>query len=122
MTQAENTAAAAAGSAAKVALVTGAGRRIGRAIALGMAQAGWDVAVHYRHSLAEAQQVVAEIAAMGRRAIALPCDLADEAAVRALLPQAAAAPRCCSAIWPMKRRCAGCWRALSRNSVRSAAW
>jgi NAD(P)-dependent dehydrogenase (short-subunit alcohol dehydrogenase family) len=94
MTQAENSAvpmAAAAATAAPVALVTGAGRRIGRAIALGMAQAGWDVAVHYRHSLAEAQQVVAEITAMGRRAVALPCDLADEAAVRALLPQAAAA-------------------------------
>jgi NAD(P)-dependent dehydrogenase (short-subunit alcohol dehydrogenase family) len=73
-----------------VALVTGAGRRIGRAIALGMAEAGWDVAVHYRHSLAEAQQVVAGIAALGRRAIALPCDLADEAAVRALLPRVAA--------------------------------
>jgi NAD(P)-dependent dehydrogenase (short-subunit alcohol dehydrogenase family) len=73
-----------------VALVTGAGRRIGRAIALGMAEAGWDVAVHYRHSLAEAQQVVAGIAALGRRAIALPCDLADEEAVRALLPRVAA--------------------------------
>ena len=73
-----------------VALVTGAGRRIGRAIALGMAEAGWDVAVHYRHSLAEAQQVVAGIAALGRRAIALPCDLADEEAVRTLLPRVAA--------------------------------
>jgi NAD(P)-dependent dehydrogenase (short-subunit alcohol dehydrogenase family) len=74
-----------------VALVTGAGRRIGRAIALGMAEAGWDVAVHYRHSLAEAQQVVAAIEALGRRAVALPCDLADEEAVRALLPRVAAA-------------------------------
>ncbi|MES2263607.1 MAG: SDR family oxidoreductase [Pseudomonadota bacterium] len=72
----------------KVALVTGAARRIGRAIALGLAGAGWDVVVHYRHSLAEAQQVVAEIAALGRRAIALPCDLGDEAAVRQLLPRA----------------------------------
>lgn len=73
------------------ALVTGAGRRIGRAIALGLARAGWDVAVHYRASRAEAQEVVAAIEAMGRRAVALRCDLADEAAVRALLPQAAAA-------------------------------
>ena len=78
-------------SAAPVALVTGAGRRIGRAIALGLARAGWDVAVHYRASQAEAQEVVATIEAMGRRAVALPCDLADEAAVRALLPQAVAA-------------------------------
>ncbi|MES2164654.1 MAG: SDR family oxidoreductase [Pseudomonadota bacterium] len=78
-------------SAAPVALVTGAGRRIGRAIALGLARAGWDVAVHYRASQAEAQEVVAAIEAMGRRAVALPCDLADEAAVRALLPRAVAA-------------------------------
>jgi NAD(P)-dependent dehydrogenase (short-subunit alcohol dehydrogenase family) len=76
---------------AKVALVTGAGRRIGRAIALGLARAGWDVAVHYRASEAEAQQVAAEIAALGRRAVALQCELADEEAVRALLPRAVAA-------------------------------
>jgi len=69
---------------APVALVTGAGRRIGRAIALGMAQAGWDVAVHYRHSAAEAQEVVQAIHALGRRAVALHADLAIEAAVRAL--------------------------------------
>jgi NAD(P)-dependent dehydrogenase (short-subunit alcohol dehydrogenase family) len=76
---------------ARVALVTGAGRRIGRAIALGLARAGWDVAVHYRASGAEALRVVEEIAALGRRAVALQCELADEAAVRALLPRAEAA-------------------------------
>ena len=74
----------------RVALVTGAARRIGRAIALGMAQAGWDIAVHYRHSEAEAQDVVAQVAALGRRAVALPCDLSDEAQVRTLLPRAQA--------------------------------
>jgi NAD(P)-dependent dehydrogenase (short-subunit alcohol dehydrogenase family) len=74
-----------------VALITGAGRRIGRAIALGMARAGWDVAVHFRQSEAEAQDVVAQISALGRRAVALQCDLADEAAVRQLLPRAVAA-------------------------------
>jgi NAD(P)-dependent dehydrogenase (short-subunit alcohol dehydrogenase family) len=78
-------------SRAGAALVTGAGRRIGRAIALGLARAGWDVAVHYRGSEAEARAVVAEIAALGRRAVALQCDLADEQAVRALLPRAVAA-------------------------------
>ena len=87
---ASNTPAPAA-QPARVALVTGAGRRLGRAIALGMARAGWDVAVHYRASEQEAQQVVAEIAAMGRRAAALHCELADEAAVRTLLPRAVAA-------------------------------
>ena len=74
---------------ARVALVTGAGRRIGRAIALGMAAAGWDVAVHYRRSAAEADDVVQAIRGLGRHAVALQADLADEAAVRALPRQAA---------------------------------
>jgi NAD(P)-dependent dehydrogenase (short-subunit alcohol dehydrogenase family) len=80
-----------ANAPARVALVTGAGRRIGRAIALGLARAGWDVAVHYRASEAEARQVVTEIEALGRRAVALQCELSDEAAVRQLLPRAVAA-------------------------------
>ncbi len=77
--------------AAPVALVTGAGRRIGRAIALGMARAGWDVAVHYGASRDDALEVAGQVEAMGRRAVALHADLADEAAVRALLPAAVAA-------------------------------
>nr|WP_315399825.1 SDR family oxidoreductase [uncultured Duganella sp.] len=79
------------GAAPRVALVTGAGRRIGRAIALGLARAGWDVAVHYRASEREARGVAADIVALGRRAAVLQCDLSDEAAVRALLPRAIAA-------------------------------
>jgi NAD(P)-dependent dehydrogenase (short-subunit alcohol dehydrogenase family) len=75
----------------RVALVTGAGRRLGRAIALGLARAGWDIAVHYRQSHDEARDVAREIAALGRRAVTLQCDLSDEDAVRALLPQAVAA-------------------------------
>jgi NAD(P)-dependent dehydrogenase (short-subunit alcohol dehydrogenase family) len=75
-------------STGKVALVTGAARRIGRTIALALAQRGWDVAVHYRHSATDAHAAVREIQALGRRAVALPCDLSDENAVRALLPQA----------------------------------
>lgn len=71
--------------------MTGAGRRIGRAIALGLAQAGWDVAVHYRGSEAEARETADAIRALGRRAALLQCELADEAAVRALLPRAAEA-------------------------------
>jgi NAD(P)-dependent dehydrogenase (short-subunit alcohol dehydrogenase family) len=74
-----------------VALVTGAGRRIGRAIALGLAQAGWDVAVHYRSSEAEARATADAIGALGRRAALLQCDLSDEAQVRGLLARAAAA-------------------------------
>jgi NAD(P)-dependent dehydrogenase (short-subunit alcohol dehydrogenase family) len=76
---------------ARVALVTGAARRLGRAIALGLAGAGWDVAVHYRHSEREALDTVEAIRALGRRAVALDCDLADEAAVRLLPGRAAAA-------------------------------
>lgn len=78
-------------AAPRVALVTGAGRRIGRAIALGLAAAGWDIAVHYRHSAREAEDVAEAIRALGRRAATLGCDLADEAAVRALPGRAAEA-------------------------------
>ncbi len=78
-------------STTSIALVTGAAKRIGRAIALGLARDGWDIVVHYRHSAEEAHATVDEIAGLGRRAVALPCDLSDEAAVRTLLPRAAAA-------------------------------
>jgi len=74
----------------KIALVTGAARRIGRSIALALAQRGWDVAVHYRDSAADALDTVRRIEALGRRALAVPCDLADENAVRRLLPGVAA--------------------------------
>jgi NAD(P)-dependent dehydrogenase (short-subunit alcohol dehydrogenase family) len=87
-TQAANDDVAPRARRARVALVTGAGRRIGRAIALGMAEAGWDVAVHYRQSAADADDVVAAIRALGRRAVALHADLAIDAAVRALPRQA----------------------------------
>lgn len=76
---------------ARVALVTGGAKRIGRHIALTMAQQGWDIVVHFGTSTTDAASVVQEIQALGRRAIALQCDLADEAATRALLPQAIAA-------------------------------
>lgn len=74
----------------KVALVTGAAKRIGRVIALEMARQGWDVLVHYGQSEAEALQTVAEIRQLGRRAEALACDLADSQAVSQLVAQAAA--------------------------------
>ena len=75
----------------RAALVTGAAKRIGRALALDLAAAGFDLAVHYRTSAAEAQAVVAAVAALGRRAVALPADLADERATAALVGEAAAA-------------------------------
>jgi NAD(P)-dependent dehydrogenase (short-subunit alcohol dehydrogenase family) len=83
-THAANDDAAPHARRARVALVTGAGRRIGRAIALGLAEAGWDIAVHYRQSASEADEMVTAIRALGRRAVALHADLAIDAAVRAL--------------------------------------
>ena len=72
----------------RAALVTGAAKRLGRAIALGLARDGWDVAVHYGHSRDDAQAVVDEIAALGRRAVAVQADLADEAATGAMFDDA----------------------------------
>jgi NAD(P)-dependent dehydrogenase (short-subunit alcohol dehydrogenase family) len=76
---------------AGAALVTGAARRIGRALALDLAAQGYDVAVHYRQSQAEAEAVVAAILAQGCRAVALAADLADEDASARLIERAAAA-------------------------------
>jgi 3-oxoacyl-[acyl-carrier protein] reductase len=60
----------------RVALVTGGSRGIGRSTALRLAREGADVAVSYASRSREAEQVVAEIQALGRKAIAVPCDVA----------------------------------------------
>lgn len=60
----------------KVALVTGAARRVGKAIALSLADAGMHVAITYNHSEDEARETVATIEAMGRRALAIAVDFA----------------------------------------------
>ena len=73
------------------ALVTGAGKRLGRAMALELARRGHDVAVHYATSADAAESVAQEIREMGRRAVTLQADLLDEAQVEPLLPKAAAA-------------------------------
>jgi NAD(P)-dependent dehydrogenase (short-subunit alcohol dehydrogenase family) len=69
-------------------LVTGAGLRLGRAMALYMAGRGYDVAVHYASSEGSAQQVVEEITKMGRRAVALQADLLEDDQTETLLPRA----------------------------------
>jgi 3-oxoacyl-[acyl-carrier protein] reductase len=77
--------------AGQAALVTGAPRRTGRAIALALAQAGADVVVHYGRSHAQARAVVAEIEALGRHAWAISADLAAPDAAERLADAALAA-------------------------------
>ena len=71
------------------ALVTGGAKRLGRAMALYLAGRGYDVAVHYASSHDEAEALVAEITAMGRRAVALHADLLDETQTETLIARAA---------------------------------
>ncbi|MCL6282806.1 SDR family oxidoreductase [Ruegeria sp. 2012CJ41-6] len=73
------------------ALVTGAGIRLGREMAIYLAQRGFDVAVHFATSEAAAHEAVAAIEALGRSSVALKADLLNETEVEALLPRAAEA-------------------------------
>ena len=73
-------------------LVTGSAKRLGREVALALASAGWQVAVHFRGSSADAAQTVADcraLAAPGALIEAFQADLDDEAQARALLPRVA---------------------------------
>lgn len=70
-------------------LVTGAGRRLGQAIAIGLARAGCDVAVHYHGSASGAEQTARAIRGAGRRAELLQADLTDARAARGLADHAA---------------------------------
>jgi NAD(P)-dependent dehydrogenase (short-subunit alcohol dehydrogenase family) len=71
-------------------LVTGASRRLGRAIAIEMARAGHDIALHYRRSATECEASAAYVRALGVRAECFQADLADETACRDLVPAVAA--------------------------------
>ena len=73
----------------KIALITGAARRIGAAIAANLAENGWAVAVHYNTSEEDARALVESITADGGKAAAVQADLTDEAATTALIGQAA---------------------------------
>jgi NAD(P)-dependent dehydrogenase (short-subunit alcohol dehydrogenase family) len=75
----------------KRALVTGAGKRLGRAMALYLADRGFDVAVHYASSRDGADEVVTEIKSMGRNAVALQANLLEIDAMEGLFPAAVAA-------------------------------
>ncbi len=72
----------------KRALVTGGAKRIGRALALTLAEAGADVAITYRGSEAEAAETAEDIRALGVKALALACDVADEASVKSAVGRA----------------------------------
>jgi NAD(P)-dependent dehydrogenase (short-subunit alcohol dehydrogenase family) len=75
----------------RVAFVTGGAKRLGRAMVLALAEAGFDVAIHYANSTAEAEATAAEVRARGRRAVTLRADLAVEAEVTPLWPAAVVA-------------------------------
>lgn len=76
-------------SSRPIVLVTGAARRIGRAIALDLAAHGHDVALHCHRPSVESEATLAELRALGVRAEPFAADLADEAACRALVPAVA---------------------------------
>ena len=73
----------------KAVLVTGAAKRLGREIALQFARQGWDVAVHYGRSEAEAQETVTQIKKLGQKAQVFQANLANEAEVNALFAEVA---------------------------------
>ncbi|MDO8449907.1 MAG: SDR family oxidoreductase [Rhodoferax sp.] len=72
---------------ARTVLVTGSAKRLGREIALALAKDGWQVAVHYRDSLEDATKTVADCARLAGASASFRANLANEAAVRNLLPQ-----------------------------------
>ena len=75
--------------AGKIVLVTGAAKRLGRAIALAAARNGADVAITYLESEREARGLVGEFAALGRAALAVRCDVTDEMSVREMVKEVA---------------------------------
>jgi pteridine reductase len=73
----------------QIALVTGSAKRLGRAMALRLAEEGADVVVHYRSSAADAQSAVAEIENAGRRGFAIAADLTSVAEIKRLFDETA---------------------------------
>jgi NAD(P)-dependent dehydrogenase (short-subunit alcohol dehydrogenase family) len=71
----------------KTALVTGAARRLGRASALALAEAGADVAITFLNSAREARETVVDLSGYGVRAFALRCDITDESSVRGMMKE-----------------------------------
>jgi pteridine reductase len=74
--------------ARRSAIVTGAAKRIGRSLAIGLAERGFDIALHYQHSKQDALETKAAIEKLGRDCIMLPCDLLDKVKTSQLVSQA----------------------------------
>ena len=91
-----------------VALVTGAAHRLGRALALGLAEAGCDVLVHYHRSAEAAEDTVKDIQALGRESVAVSADLGEREAIDGLFEALDA--------WS-GRIAAGMWRSSSSASI-----
>lgn len=68
--------------------MTGAAKRLGRASAIALAQAGADVAITFRNSAKQARETVIDLSGLGVRAFALQCDVTDEASIRAMMQEA----------------------------------
>lgn len=77
--------------AIRTVLVTGGARRLGRAIALGLAEDGFDVALHYHHSADEIEVLKREVEAKGRQATTIPADLQDPTSAASIIEAARAA-------------------------------
>jgi pteridine reductase len=73
----------------RVALVTGAAKRLGRAVAVRLAQEGADVVIHHHSSRAEAASAVAEVEKLGRRAVAIAADLGNVSEIKRLFEETA---------------------------------
>src|ERR1700684_890790 len=72
----------------KTCLITGGAKRLGRASALALAQSGADVAITFRTSARDAQRTVVDLSGFGVRALALHCDVTDEASVKSMMKDA----------------------------------
>jgi NAD(P)-dependent dehydrogenase (short-subunit alcohol dehydrogenase family) len=72
----------------KACLITGGAKRLGRASALALAQAGADIAITFRNSARDAQQTIVDLSSFGVRAFALHCDITDEASVKSMIKEA----------------------------------
>lgn len=72
----------------KVALITGSAKRVGKALALGLAKEGCNIIIHYGRSEEEAAETVAEIEALGVEGWAFSADLGDEAALKTVISRA----------------------------------